>query len=194
MTDRDDQPDEQPPSRGEMKGALKQLYRMYTQARTAQIEFEATLKAVVDALAAAGLLPLAEFERRRSLALDKLSEDMTEEGVVKIAKPVDKYALKELPQIDCASLIHLCKARCCALKVCLSQQDIDEGVLSWDYEQPYQIRRRREDEYCVYSEPETRRCIVYAHRPATCRTYDCREDPRIWKDFDKKIPATFGDP
>jgi hypothetical protein len=30
---------------------------------------------------------------------------------------------------------------------------------------------------------------VYEHRPAICRTYDCRKDPRIWIDFEKRIPA-----
>ena len=30
-------------------------------------------------------------------------------------------------------------------------------------------------------------------RPATCRTYDCRHDKRIWEDFDKGIinPTLF---
>ncbi|HEX9105483.1 MAG TPA: YkgJ family cysteine cluster protein, partial [Polyangia bacterium] len=59
-------------------------------------------------------------------------------------------------------------------------------VVQWDYARPYRLRKR-EDHYCAHSEPETRRCNIYDQRPAVCRTYDCRDDKRIWVDFDKRI-------
>jgi hypothetical protein len=30
---------------------------------------------------------------------------------------------------------------------------------------------------------------VYAQRPGACRAYDCRHDPRVWIDFEARIPA-----
>jgi hypothetical protein len=36
---------------------------------------------------------------------------------------------------------------------------------------------------------DTGACTVYAQRPGACRAYDCRHDPRVWIDFDARIPA-----
>jgi Fe-S-cluster containining protein len=32
-------------------------------------------------------------------------------------------------------------------------------------------------------------CTIYEKRPASCRAYDCRADPRVWIDFEARIPA-----
>jgi Fe-S-cluster containining protein len=101
----------------------------------------------------------------------------------------DKYATKG-PEIPCAELLHLCKARCCTMGFALSTKDLDEGIIRWDYGQPYMIRQRASDGYCVHNDPATLACTVHAHRPLVCRTYDCREDNRVWVDFEKRIPAT----
>ena len=71
----------------------------------------------------------------------------------------------------------------------LSPQDLDERSVEWDYSAPYAIRKGT-DGYCVHSCPTTRRCLVYEHRPAICRTYSCREDERIWDDFERRISAS----
>jgi Fe-S-cluster containining protein len=107
---------------------------------------------------------------------------------VAIGDAEDKYrATAEGP--DCLALLHLCKGKCCTLHFPLSSQDLDEGVIRWDYGRPYMIRQRVEDGYCVHSEPDQRCCTVYQHRPKPCRIYDCRNDQRIWADFDKRIVA-----
>ena len=100
----------------------------------------------------------------------------------------DKYAAVAV-DIPCAELIPLCEARCCSFTFPLSTQDLDEGVIRFDYGQPYMIRQRSSDGYCVHSDPTTRACDVHAARPATCRSYDCRNDKRIWIDFENRIPA-----
>jgi len=100
----------------------------------------------------------------------------------------DKYALTDLPDIDCGALIHLCKGRCCRLWFLLSSQDLEEGVVRWNPARPYQIRQGA-DGYCTHSDTSSRSCGVYAQRPALCRAYDCRGDARIWSDFEKRIPA-----
>ena len=99
----------------------------------------------------------------------------------------DKYATTPSAP-PCDELLHLCKARCCTLSFALSTADLDEGVIRWDYGQPYLIRQRASDGYCVHCDPEALTCTVHQHRPRVCRSYDCREDPRIWIDFAARIP------
>jgi Fe-S-cluster containining protein len=179
---------DEPPTRSELEEALRFLNHAATQTRLSHSDIGATLKALVEVLVARGVLPHAEFERRRQRALDAVATRLEEQPMVRFGAAVDKYGLKDLPDIDCASIIPICKARCCTLSVFCSAQDLDEGVVKWDYARPYQIRKR-EDDYCVHSEPETRRCGIYAQRPAICRSYDCRDDRRIWKDFEQRILA-----
>ncbi|HEY0477350.1 MAG TPA: YkgJ family cysteine cluster protein [Kofleriaceae bacterium] len=95
----------------------------------------------------------------------------------------------ESPPVPCAELIPLCHARCCRLSFSLSTEDLDEGVIRWDYGQPYLIAQRASDGYCVHNDPDSRGCTVHAHRPRVCRSYDCRKDPRVWIDYDQRIPA-----
>jgi Fe-S-cluster containining protein len=95
----------------------------------------------------------------------------------------------ESPAIPCAELIPLCHARCCSLSFALSTEDLDEGVVRWDYGQPYLIRQRESDGYCVHNHPDSRGCTVHASRPRVCRSYDCRKDARVWIDYEQRIPA-----
>src|SRR5262249_8383734 len=107
---------------------------------------------------------------------------------VRLAEMGDKYAEGESVEIDCASRIHLCHARCCSFKFFLTKQDLDEGVAKWDYGNPYWIKQAA-DGYCIHSDPATRGCLIHAKRPHVCRRYDCRNDKRVWIDFEKRIPA-----
>jgi Fe-S-cluster containining protein len=173
-------------ARGELEVALRFLHHAATQIRLSHGELLATLTALIETLVARGVLPQPEFERRMQRALDAAAVRIEEQALVKFGAAVDKYALKDLPQIDCASVIAVCKARCCTLSVFCSAQDVDEGVVKWDYSRPYQVRKNA-DGYCIHSESDTRRCGVYERRPATCRSYDCRNDRRIWRDFDRRL-------
>jgi hypothetical protein len=179
-------PTNDPVTRDQLDAAMRTLERYQGEARLAHAELAARVTALVETLAAGDRLALAEYEHRRKRALERLRGSLEERA--QLGPDVDKYALEELPQIDCASILPICKARCCTLSVCLSARDLNEGILSWDYQRPYQIRRRQ-DGYCVYSELGSRRCGVYQSRPAPCRTYDCRRDPRIWVDFEQRILA-----
>jgi hypothetical protein len=181
-------PSTTPPTRDELEEGLRLLLHHDLEARLVQADLHATVKALVDTLLAAGAVVPEELERRRQRLLDHETARLKAHPTVKLAPAVDKYALDELPDIDCAALIPICKARCCKLTVCLSAQDLDERVMVWDYGKPYQIRKRS-DGYCVHSEPASRRCGVYQQRPAICRSYDCRNDRRIWLDFERKIPV-----
>jgi Putative zinc- or iron-chelating domain len=103
---------------------------------------------------------------------------------------VDKYLIGAGTPVPCAELIPICKARCCKLPHYLSKQDLAEGVIQWELDEPYRIAHGA-DAFCVHSNPETRGCGVYQQRPAICRTYDCRDDWRIWDDFERRIPAPW---
>ena len=97
----------------------------------------------------------------------------------------------EAPTADvpCDELLPLCQAKCCTLSFALSTEDLDEGVVRWDYGQPYLIRQRADDGYCVHNVPGSHACTIHAVRPRVCRSYDCRADTRIWTNFEQRIPA-----
>ncbi len=107
---------------------------------------------------------------------------------VRLADWGDKYAEGLAVEIDCASRIPLCQARCCSFFFFLTKQDLAEGAARWDYGNPYWIKRAA-DGYCIHCEPGTRVCNIHAKRPHVCRQFDCRKDKRVWLDFEQRIPA-----
>lgn len=106
---------------------------------------------------------------------------------VRLSSFIDKYAVTG-PDIDCASRIPLCGARCCTFDVTLSAQDLAERVLPFDITKPYALPRDPSTGRCVCMDADGA-CTVYAQRPGACRAYDCRHDQRIWLDFEGRIPA-----
>jgi len=106
---------------------------------------------------------------------------------VRLRLYVDKYQMPNSP-VDCEKRIPICRARCCSFTVEMSRQDLDEGLLLWEIQDPY-VLRREADGLCSHLDRQTRFCGVYQNRPAACRIYDCRDDERIWLNFEKMIPA-----
>lgn len=106
---------------------------------------------------------------------------------IRLSMVDDKYSV-ESPDIDCASRIPLCGARCCSFDVALSKQDLAERKLPFVIERPYELPRDPVTKKCACMD-DAGACTAYDHRPATCRTYDCREDRRVWIDFEARIPA-----
>ena len=41
--------------------------------------------------------------------------------------------------------------------------------------------------YCTHLERAACRCTAYAQRPLPCRVFDCRNDKRIWLDFENGV-------
>lgn len=182
----------EPLGREEFEAGMRFVHRMEMQTKLAVERVEATLAALLEALHAGGRIGAEELARYMDDARQNARARSRSATHVEVGPPVDKYALGEGPDIDCEALIPICQGRCCRLRFPLSFQDLDEGTVRWDYAQPYRIRQRAEDGYCVHADPEARLCTVYEHRPAICRQYDCRQDKRIWSDFDKRIPAPLG--
>ena len=110
-------------------------------------------------------------------------------GRLHLGDDADKYAIAPIAPGEgppCLELLPLCEARCCELEFALSSQDLDEGVVRWDHGQPYLIRHDDRGR-CVHLGPSG--CDCYAQRPAPCRSFDCRHDPRIWTDYARREPA-----
>ncbi|CAN5757779.1 hypothetical protein BH11MYX3_BH11MYX3_28600 [soil metagenome] len=112
-------------------------------------------------------------------------------STVRLTVVSDKY-LKKGPDIDCAARLHLCEARCCRFEVSLSPQDIADHI-PFELERPYALPRDPYTKKCVCMD-EGGACTIYDKRPASCRVYDCRNDGRVWIDFEARIPAPMPAP
>jgi Fe-S-cluster containining protein len=174
--------------RSDLEAALRFLYRLGGQARHDVHDTALAVLALWDELTERCVLDAAALQARLERIREEELHRQRGYARVRIEADIDKYALRDLPQIDCAERLHLCRARCCTTDVTLARQDVEERIVTWEHTRPYLLRKRG-DGYCVHSDPETQRCTVYPHRPAVCRVYDCRQDRRIWIDFEQRIPA-----
>lgn len=172
----------------DLDGGLVFAHTMAMQTRYTAFDARVRLRALVEELVASGAVDIEAYAARREQVRERERARFETHAGVRLGEDVDKYALTDLPDIDCASRIELCHARCCALSFSLSAQDLEERAVEWDYRRPYHVRQR-DDGYCVHNQAEGRGCAVYAQRPAPCRTYDCREDKRVWLDFEARIAA-----
>jgi Fe-S-cluster containining protein len=180
-----------PDLRDDLERGLRFIHLMGDVTRREVYQTAITVFALIEEMLERGEIEEAEHAQRAAkVQIDEINR-LNEEGFlhVRVERRLDKYAIKELPDIDCDARIPLCRARCCTLHFPLSNQDLDERVVKWDYLKPYVIRQRETDGYCVHNDATTKGCTVYHHRPAVCRTYDCRKDKRIWIDFEQRIPA-----
>ena len=162
------------------------------------------LRDTVLQLAARVVALTEELDRRGDGTLEKAVDALVPEALAQIRKADvalpqrvdiadldDKYAVTPAKP-PCDELMPICQARCCkAFTFALSSQDLDEGVVRWDYARPYQIRKR-EDGYCTHNDPSSHGCTVHGQRPRVCRTYDCRNDKRVWADFENRVLAPEG--
>lgn len=147
-------------------------------ARDDHADLAARLEWLIDTLILRGQLP-ASFA-----ALAQKIKGSGPRSVVKLATFRDKYAL-DSHDIDCAARIPLCGARCCSFDVALGPQDVAEGV-PFDLHAPYMLPRAHGRCVCMDAAGA---CTIYDKRPGACRAYDCRRDPRVWIDFEARIPA-----
>ena len=136
------------------------------------------LEWLIDALILRGQLPASFRQMAAKIRGDR--------STVRLAMFRDKYVV-ESAAIDCAARIPLCGARCCSFEVTLSAQDVAERVLPFDIMEPYRLPRDANGRCACMNDEGA--CTVYEQRPGACRAYDCRHDPRVWLDFDARIPA-----
>jgi Fe-S-cluster containining protein len=154
------------------------------------LETAAFSYALIELLAERGVITVAELDERKKQVAARLEEKYRDSGmgVMRQEREEDKYAFGAGPSIDCESRLAVCQAACCRLAFALSRQDVEEGVVQWEFGRPYMIRHAA-DGYCAHLGRDECRCGVYAQRPLPCRAYDCRSDGRIWEDFDAAVPS-----
>ena len=200
-------PRAEPASRADLERAVRGLVLADLDTRDALLQLAARVVALADEVTRRldGVEPLpaapgtpaaaprgtveAEVEAAVPAALARIrAADASGPDRVWIDDGEPKYAVTPA-EVPCAELLPICRARCCRLTFALSTADLDEGIVRWDYAKPYVIRQRRSDGYCVHNDPASRGCTVHAARPRACRVFDCRRDPRIWLDFERRIPA-----
>lgn len=185
---KDDPPE--PIQRAELVQALRHANLTVSNLRDEVLQLGAQVVALSNALVAKGVVTDDEIDAPLPDLVTRVrrADEVTDPIRVELAEgALDKYAVP-CPDIPCAELLPLCKARCCTLVFALSTQDLDEGIVRWEYGRPYR-NQRRPDTYCVHNQPGTFGCQVYEHRPAPCRSFDCRNDRRIWLDYEQRIPA-----
>lgn len=169
-------PDELPPVPPDLQAALEAAVG----AVKGEPDASRKLEFLLDALIMRGQLP----ERFRAI-VRRIQADRGPK--IRLSMFPNKYEL-ESPDIDCAARIPLCGARCCSFDVALSEQDVLERKLPFVIDRPYELPRDPVTKRCACMD-DAGACTVYDARPGTCRTYDCREDQRVWIDYEARIPA-----
>lgn len=151
------------------------------------LEVASFLYAAIDILSRNGLLNLEELDERKKAVAARQVKQFSDRGMgVVYQKPeYNKFTFEGEARIDCENRVHLCRAACCKLRFALSKQDVEEGIVRWDFSAPYLIARGP-DGYCQHLDREATCCTIHSHRPVPCRAFDCRKDTRIWLDFEKK--------
>ena len=174
--------------RQEVAEGLFYTHMRLSQGTNKALEASAFLYSLVELLNEKGLITIQELDERKKMVGERLAAQFKQNGLgVMLQDPEeDKYTFKSEAKIDCENRVHLCQASCCRLRFALSKQDVHEGVVKWDLGHPYMIAHEQ-DGYCTHMERGTCRCTIRDQRPVPCRGYDCRNDKRIWLDFENKI-------
>lgn len=136
------------------------------------------------------LLELLILRGQLPASFQRLARKAGQGGGIRLRLAVhhgDKYAMPSL-DIPCAELIPLCGARCCSFEVALSRQDVEERKVPFVVDEPYLLPRDPRTKRCGCMDAEGS-CTIYEARPGTCREYDCREDRRVWLDYEARVPA-----
>ncbi len=183
-TTRDETP--LPLHRQDVEAGLGRVNEMLAAARDETAKAAAMARALATLLVEKGIVRPEEVGLlMRRVRMQILAEPAPR---VRLGSTRDKYTAAGAAEIDCASRLPLCQARCCTFAFFLTRQDLDEGVVRWDYGNPYWIKQAA-DGYCTHCDPASRACTIFAQRPFVCRKFDCRRDERIWVDFEARIPA-----
>lgn len=154
------------------------------------LEAASFLYALIELLNEKGLLTIEELDERKKQVAGRLVKRFVESGLGLMYQDpeYDKYTFDREAHVDCESRLAVCKAVCCKLPFALSRQDVDEGIIRWEFGRPYLIAHE-DDGYCVHMDRTTCKCTVREHRTVPCRGFDCRDNERwhVWIDYEKKI-------
>lgn len=154
------------------------------------LESTSFLYALIELLEEKNLLSLQELDERKKQVAERLAKKFQESGLGLMYQypEYDKYTFAQEACVNCLEHLPVCKAICCKFSFALSKQDVEEGIIRWDFGRPYLIAHD-EDGYCVHLDRQNYQCTVRDQRPVPCRGFDCRHDPKwpVWQDFEHKI-------
>ena len=153
------------------------------------LQNSAFLFALIEMLDEKGIISIKDLDERKKAVADRLVKKFVEKGIGLLyqSEEEDKYAFEGKSSVPCEERLNTCKAVCCKLPFALSHQDIDEGIVKWEFGRPYVIAHG-EDGYCVHLDKTTYKCTLYENRPVPCRGFDCQncKNWKIWKDQEGK--------
>ncbi|MFZ3167960.1 MAG: YkgJ family cysteine cluster protein [Candidatus Methanoperedens sp.] len=171
------------------KGLLYTHTRINTNT-TKTLEASSFLYALIELLSEKGLLSIEELDERKKQVAERLIRRFVDSGsgLMYQDPEYDKYTFEQGATVDCESRLHICKAICCKFPFALSRQDVEEGIIDWEFGRPYLIAHGA-DGYCMHLDRNNHRCTVQEHRPVPCRGFDCQDNERwqVWLDYGKKI-------
>lgn len=154
------------------------------------LESTSFLYALIELLNDKGLISIEELDERKKQIAKKLVEKFVESGMGLMYQDpeYDKYTFDHEADMDCVSRLSVCRAICCKFPFALSKQDVDEGIIRWEFGRPYLIAHG-DDGYCVHLDRENFKCTVRENRPVPCRCFDCRNNEKwkVWQDYDRNI-------
>ena len=154
------------------------------------LESASFLYALIELLSEKGIISIEELDERKRTIAERLVKRFTESGLGLMYQDpeYDKYTFKHEEAVDCQNRQYACEAACCRLPFALSRQDIEEGIIRWEFGRPYLIAHDR-DGYCVHLDKRSYQCTVYEKRPVPCRGFNCRENEKwkVWVDYENAI-------
>lgn len=148
-----------------------------------QNENDSFLYGLIDYLSQKGLININELKT----FVESVKKEIVEKKEfatlgIAIRVETQEEMLKYSP-VNCEERIHICKAVCCKLSFPLTINEVESGVLKWNLGKPY-YNRRCTNGYCYHIQIDNT-CSIYQQRPSICRKYTCRNDERIWSNFEK---------
>ena len=154
------------------------------------LETASFLYALIELLDEKDLLSIEELDERKKQVARRLVQKFVESGIGLMHQDpeYDKYTFKDESRVDCLSRLDICKGVCCKLPFALSKQDVEEGIIRWEFSRPYLIAHG-DDGYCVHLDRDTYKCTVREHRTVPCRGFDCKDNEKwkVWQDYEKGI-------
>lgn len=166
----------------ELTAGVRFVHACEVQGRSEMRRLRITIDALAQTLLDKKLIDPGELEDARGASRTRIDEQ-NRAATFPVAAPESGL---EPVTIPCEENLATCKAACCRLLFPLTTREVADGRIRWSYQAPYLIRQ--EAGRCVHNDARGR-CDSYAARPGFCRTYDCRNDARIWKDYATRTPS-----
>jgi Fe-S-cluster containining protein len=151
-------------------------------------ETHVALAALIDLLAERGVLDPDDLRSRREATLRELAADARAAGLGLVVRRGPPRTAGQAP--DCAARRHICRGTCCGLRFALRPDEVRGGRVAYDEARPFMIRQGAHG-LCVHLDTERGLCGIYEDRPLVCRTYTCRADRRIWRDYERAEPSPW---